>query len=195
MFSTLRGTLHARVARRKARVSSIGASSPTRSTAASAGASLSPIGPALPASAALLIKVAEEKASCWLCSQASRRADADTPSARSTAHCSSDAPAFLQPLRQAFRSGWRDIVSSTAPRCSSCSAIAAPRPREAPVVSSTCAAHASNALLQAGFDEVVQIAVEHRLRVADLIVGAQILDARLVEHVRADLMAPADVGL
>ena len=34
-----------------------------------------------------------------------------------------------------------------------------------------------------------------RLRVADFVVGSQILDARLVEHVRADLVAPADVGL
>jgi len=44
-------------------------------------------------------------------------------------------------------------------------------------------------------DEFVQVAVEHGLGVADLDVGAQILDARLVEHVAADLVAPADVGL
>src|SRR3989441_10768783 len=40
-----------------------------------------------------------------------------------------------------------------------------------------------------------EIAVEHRLRVAGLDAGAQVLDARLVEHVAADLVAPADVGL
>src|SRR3989454_2052834 len=50
-------------------------------------------------------------------------------------------------------------------------------------------------LLEARSDEVVEIAVEHRLRVAGLDAGAQVLDARLVEHVAADLVAPADVGL
>ena len=30
---------------------------------------------------------------------------------------------------------------------------------------------------------------------ADFDVGAQVLDSRLVENVRADLVAPADVGL
>src|SRR5205823_1645964 len=50
-------------------------------------------------------------------------------------------------------------------------------------------------LLQARFDIVVEIAVEHALRVALLDAGAQVLDARLVEHIRADLVAPLDVGL
>ena len=49
--------------------------------------------------------------------------------------------------------------------------------------------------LQAGFHELVEIAVEHGRGVAHLDVGAQILDARLVEHVGADLVAPAHVGL
>src|SRR5512135_2575382 len=53
----------------------------------------------------------------------------------------------------------------------------------------------SDSLLQARRDEIVEIAVEHRLRVADLVVGPQVLDPRLVEHVRADLVTPADVGL
>ena len=88
-------TLQSRVTRRNARVSSIGASRPTRSTAASADGSLSLIGPALPASAALLIRVAEEKGCGRLLSHASRRADAETPSARSIDHCSSDAPASI----------------------------------------------------------------------------------------------------
>ena len=50
-------------------------------------------------------------------------------------------------------------------------------------------------LLEAGVDEVVEVAVQHALGVADLVVGAQVLDARLVEHVGADLMPPGDVGL
>src|SRR5678809_414408 len=50
-------------------------------------------------------------------------------------------------------------------------------------------------LLEARGDEIVEIAVEHALRVALLDAGAQILDARLVEDVGADLVAPADVGL
>ena len=43
--------------------------------------------------------------------------------------------------------------------------------------------------------KAIEVAVEHLLRVADLDVGAQVLDAALVEHVAADLVAPADVGL
>src|SRR5690606_38953321 len=49
--------------------------------------------------------------------------------------------------------------------------------------------------LQAGLDELVEVAVEHVLRVGALDPGAQVLDPRLVEHVVADLAAPADVGL
>ena len=45
----------------------------------------------------------------------------------------------------------------------------------------------SDALLQAGFDELIQIAVEHALCIADFDVGAQILDARLVQYVGANL--------
>src|SRR5512145_1153906 len=52
-----------------------------------------------------------------------------------------------------------------------------------------------DSLLEARFDEVVELAVEHRLGRAFLHAGAQVLDARLVEHVRADLVSPADVGL
>src|SRR2546421_1592366 len=52
-----------------------------------------------------------------------------------------------------------------------------------------------NALLQARGDEIIEVAVEHPLRVALLHAGAQVLDARLVEHVAADLVAPLDVGL
>src|SRR5690606_7364151 len=49
--------------------------------------------------------------------------------------------------------------------------------------------------LQARLDELVQVAVQHLLRVAALDARAQVLDPRLVEHVVADLAAPADVGL
>src|SRR5690606_39349793 len=49
--------------------------------------------------------------------------------------------------------------------------------------------------LQAGLDELVEVAVEHVLRVGAFDAGAQVLDPRLVEYVVADLAAPADVGL
>src|SRR5258706_333892 len=52
-----------------------------------------------------------------------------------------------------------------------------------------------NALLEARGDEIVEISVEHPLRVAFFHAGAQVLDARLVEHVGADLVPPLDVGL
>ncbi len=41
----------------------------------------------------------------------------------------------------------------------------------------------------------IERAVEHGRRIAGLVAGPEVLDARLVEHVRADLVAPADVGL
>src|SRR6476659_1310080 len=53
----------------------------------------------------------------------------------------------------------------------------------------------SHSLLQAGRDEIVEVPVEHRLRIAHFVAGAQVLDSRLVEHVRADLVTPADVRL
>src|SRR5262249_2137636 len=60
-------------------------------------------------------------------------------------------------------------------------------------------AGARGAGLEAGFqarlDELVEVAVEHALGVGALDAGAEVLDARLVEHVVADLRAPADVGL
>src|SRR5690606_14428637 len=49
--------------------------------------------------------------------------------------------------------------------------------------------------LEAGLDELVEVAVQHVLRVGALDAGAQVLDPALVEHVVADLAAPADVGL
>src|SRR5690349_10492890 len=52
-----------------------------------------------------------------------------------------------------------------------------------------------HALLQARCDELVQIAVEDPLRVAFFHAGAQVLDARLVEHVGAYLVPPFDVCL
>ena len=53
----------------------------------------------------------------------------------------------------------------------------------------------SNALFQAGADERIEVAVEHALRIADFDVGAQILDTAVVQHVRADLVTPAHIGL
>src|SRR5437899_4471347 len=52
-----------------------------------------------------------------------------------------------------------------------------------------------HALLQRRFDEGVEVAVEHLLRGRSLVIGAQVLDAALVEHIAADLVAPAHVGL
>src|SRR5437660_1067703 len=71
----------------------------------------------------------------------------------------------------------------------------APTPRGGATVLRRLGDSPSHALLQARLDERIEVAVEHLLRVADLDVGAQVLDAALVEHVRADLVAPADVGL
>ena len=48
--------------------------------------------------------------------------------------------------------------------------------------------------LQAGFHEFVEVAVR-TLSVSPLDAGAQVLDARLVQHVGTDLAAPAHVGL
>src|SRR5215469_4063626 len=56
-------------------------------------------------------------------------------------------------------------------------------------------APSSDALLQGGFDEGIEVAVEHLLGRRDLDVGAQVLDAAVVQHVAADLVAPAHVGL
>jgi hypothetical protein len=50
-------------------------------------------------------------------------------------------------------------------------------------------------LLETGFDEHIEVAIEYRLRIAGLDIGAQILDARLIEYIGADLAAPADIGL
>jgi hypothetical protein len=46
-------------------------------------------------------------------------------------------------------------------------------------------------LFQTGLDEFIQIAVEHFLRIGYFRVGAQALDARVVQHVGADLVAAA----
>src|SRR5690606_9250832 len=49
--------------------------------------------------------------------------------------------------------------------------------------------------LEGGLDELVQVAIEDLVRVTAFDASAQVLDARLVEHVVADLVAPADVRL
>jgi hypothetical protein len=48
----------------------------------------------------------------------------------------------------------------------------------------------SNPLFQACRDEIIEITVEHALSIADFVVGAQVLDPRLIENVRADLVSP-----
>ena len=50
-------------------------------------------------------------------------------------------------------------------------------------------------LLEARFDEGVEVAVQHALSVARLDPGAKVLDPGLVKHVGTDLVAPPDVGL
>ena len=52
-----------------------------------------------------------------------------------------------------------------------------------------------HALLQTRLDKRVQIAVQHLLRRRRFVVGAQVLDAAVVEHIAANLVAPADIGL
>ena len=42
--------------------------------------------------------------------------------------------------------------------------------------------------------EPVKVAVQHFLRVAGFVAGAQILDAALVQHITAYLVPPADIG-
>src|SRR6185436_972628 len=51
------------------------------------------------------------------------------------------------------------------------------------------------ALLKACINKVIEVAIQNGLRITSFYVGPQILDARLIEHVRTDLMAPADVSL
>src|SRR5512138_797670 len=52
-----------------------------------------------------------------------------------------------------------------------------------------------NARLERGFEELIEVAVEDGCGIADFDAGAQILDTRLIEHVRTDLVAPAHVRL
>src|SRR5256884_3121796 len=53
----------------------------------------------------------------------------------------------------------------------------------------------SPARLERGFHELIELAVEHRAGVAHLHSGTQVLDARLVENIGADLVAPAHIRL
>ena len=87
-------------------------------------------------------------------------------------------------------SGWLSMPAQISPPAASTSSsnVPASQARRRPTVD------ALNALFQAGRDEVIEVAVEHALGVAGFEVGPQILDARLVEHVRTDLVTPADVG-
>src|SRR5690606_40790804 len=49
--------------------------------------------------------------------------------------------------------------------------------------------------LQAGDNELVQGTVQHRLAVAGLDTGTQVLDTRVIQYVGTDLAAPADISL
>ena len=60
---------------------------------------------------------------------------------------------------------------------------------------SLAASREVRASLQRCLDEAVEIAVKHGTGIADFVAGTQILDTRLVKHVAADLVAPADVAL
>ena len=51
----------------------------------------------------------------------------------------------------------------------------------------------SYALFEAGFDELVEVPVENALCISYFDIGPQIFDPRLIEHVTANLVAPADI--
>src|SRR5690606_13846832 len=81
----------------------------------------------------------------------------------------------------------REIVMTDVPDDSSCRASARPSPRLAPVTTATVdASMSSDSLLEAGNDEGIKIAVEHLLGIRYFDVGTKILDAALIQHVRAD---------
>src|ERR1044072_1279016 len=99
--------------------------------------------------------------------------------------------------RSAARCSRAKSLGKAAPRFLSSASLAR---RSAMIWVSSCGGGwsdmvALDALLQARGYELVEIAVEYSLRVAFLDPGAQVLDARLVEHVAADLVSPLDVGL
>src|SRR5690606_8114105 len=50
-------------------------------------------------------------------------------------------------------------------------------------------------LLEAGLEVAVEVAVEHLLAIAAFDAGTQVLDARVIEHVGANLVTPADIRL
>src|SRR5262245_21196634 len=79
----------------------------------------------------------------------------------------------------------RKSLGNAVPRSRSLSSFA--RRSAISLFSSTCSVM-SQPLLQARFQEGIETAVEHARGVADFDVGAQILDARLVQHVGADLV-------
>ena len=133
MFSTRRSARQAPVARRNAAVSSTVDSSPTRSAADSSAEVHPSAGPTVGMTPALLTSTASSK---WFasnrlshCSTSSATA---TLLARSRGHSSSCTCAAAARCASV---GWRprDRHSITVPGASSCSAKAAPRPREAPV--------------------------------------------------------------
>ncbi len=68
------------------------------------------------------------------CSHSRTRAATAAGSARSCSHCNSVVPAAFAASANAA-SLWREMHNTVAPgRCNNCSAIARPRPRDAPVM-------------------------------------------------------------
>ena len=47
---------------------------------------------------------------------------------------------------------------------------------------------------ETGVNKFVEVAIQHRLRVTRLDSGSQVLDSRLVQHIRPDLVTPLDIG-
>src|SRR6267154_769264 len=94
--------------------------------------------------------------------------------------------------RSAARFSRAKSLGKAAPRFLSSASLAR---RSAMIWFSSSLFDTLDALLQARGDEIVEVAVEHPLRVAFFHPGAQVLDALLIEHVGADLVSPLDVGL
>src|SRR5690606_9306655 len=127
--------------------------------------------------------------------RSSAQALAATGSERSAEICSRVAPCLRQ-CSVSAGSAVRATVKSMTPGAASACARACPSPREAPVtIATVCGIMGLDPLFQAGLDEGIQVAIKYFLCIGKFDVGAQIFDAALVEHVGADLMSPAHIGL
>src|SRR5690554_2651411 len=126
-----------------------------------------------------------------------------TPAWRFSASSSSFS---LSPSSSISSAAWlsrrKSLGKALSPRAAACSRRAASLARRSAIrrFSSFCGEGLSLAislqsLLQAGDNKLVQITIQHLVAVAGLHAGAQVLDALVVQHVGADLAAPADIGL